>query len=61
MSDVYVPEGWMLLQTAVDFVKEHTMDVDTRFVLDNWEYKYLNIRVDMRTGMATIQPANNIK
>lgn len=52
-----IPDGWIPLNDAVEFVTNNLMR-KTNFALDNWEYKYTNIRVDMRTGRAIIQAAN---
>ncbi len=52
-----IPQGWIPLKDAVKFVNDNLM-TKTKFTLDNWDYKYTNIRVDMRTGHATIQAGN---
>lgn len=53
-----VPQDWIPLNEAVDFVKERIMANGSNFVLDNFEYKYTVIRVNMSTGSAIILPGN---
>ena len=56
---IEAPEGWIPLKDAVRFIEDNLMTNGSSFALENWEYKYTNIRVDMRTGSAIIQPANH--
>lgn len=57
-----IPQGWITLNNAIDFIKTNLMTNNTRFVLDNFtENKYLTLRIDMRTGNTIIQPGNKIQ
>jgi len=49
---------WVNLHTVLDFIEENLMTNNPRFVLDDWDCKYINIRVDMRTGKAYLTPGN---
>ena len=45
---------WTNLQTLMDFISENLMTVNTDFVLNNFDFKYVDIRVDMRSGNAIL-------
>lgn len=51
-----IPEGWQPLKVITEFIDMHTMDkkVGSDFVLNNMKGMYLDVRVDMRTGMAMV-------
>ncbi len=51
-----VPEDWVSLGEAMEWVKNHVKDVD--FLVNNWDYKYTELRVDLRTGLVKIAPGN---
>jgi hypothetical protein len=54
-----VPSGWIPIETCLAWIKPRLMvSGDQRYVLDNWDCKYVEIRVDMRTGLATMRPGN---
>jgi hypothetical protein len=53
-----VPAGWIPLKDAVKFINDNLMVADPRGVLDDWDSKYLNVRIDMRTGAAFIKKGN---
>ncbi len=44
------PEFATTVNTAFAFLKENSMCNNVRFVLDNLEFEYINVRVDMRTS-----------
>ena len=44
--------------SAIDGLKKHVMADGGRLVMDNWDAKYLNIRMDMRTGNVLISEGN---
>lgn len=45
----------------LDAVRQFVMTNDTRHVLENWGIKYLDLRVDMRTGQFLIKEGNTDK
>ena len=45
---------WLNLETLMDFIKENLMTVNPKFVVDNFDFKYIDIRIDMRTGYAIL-------
>lgn len=51
-----IPEGWQPLKVITEFIDMHTMDkkVGSDFVLNNMKGMYLDVKVDMRTGMAMV-------
>lgn len=49
---------WVPIDQAYNFLTERVMLKNPRFILDNWDCKYISIRVDMRTGMALVNPGN---
>lgn len=57
-EETQIPEGWIPFNEAIDFVKKNFMFVNSRFVLDNFDYKYTELRVDMRTGDVFIKPGD---
>ena len=52
-----ISEGWQPLKVITEFIDMHTMDkkVGAEFVLNNMNGMYLDVKVDMRTGMASIR------
>jgi len=46
------------IDTVCAFVNTHTMASGSKFALDNWECKYINFRVDMRTGNVSLYEGN---
>ena len=52
-----IPEGWHPFKEVISFIYANLMSRNPKFVLDNWDYKYINIRIDMRTGNTRIMPA----
>jgi hypothetical protein len=46
---------WLNLETLMDFIKENLMTVNPDFALDNFDFKYIDVRIDMRTGSAILQ------
>lgn len=44
--------------SAIDAIKAMTMAVDTRPVLENWNLKYIDARIDMRTGSVLLKEGN---
>lgn len=53
-----LPEGWLDVDQQIAWLKERMMFNDPRFVLDNWDCKYVNLRIDMRTGAAILSPGS---
>lgn len=56
-----IPKGWIPLKDAVKFINDNLMITDPRGVIDDWDSKYLNVRIDMRTGAAFIKKGNIIE
>lgn len=50
---------WVPLGEALRGIEARFMFRDPRFVLDNWDCKYLDVRIDMRTGSAYVKPGND--
>jgi hypothetical protein len=46
-----IPEDWIPIDEAIKFIKDNLMVKGSRFILDNWNYKYIDLRIDMRTGL----------
>jgi hypothetical protein len=42
----------------LDSIRQFVMCEDSRHVLDNWSIKYINIRIDMRTGNFALTEGN---
>jgi len=57
-DEIKIPQGWNGLQSNIQFIIDNLMVNNTRFVLDNWDYKYINLRVDMRSGSSLIKAGN---
>lgn len=49
---------WQPLHEAVLKMRERFMTTNPDFVLRNWDCKYLNARIDMRTGSVCLTPGN---
>ena len=50
---------WLNLQTLMDFINENLMTVNPKFVVNNFDFKYIDIRIDMRTGHAILSRGTN--
>lgn len=48
--------NWMPFEAGVEFLNSRLMKIDPSYVLKNWEMKYIEVRVDMRTGAMLIRP-----
>ena len=53
-----LPEGWHDLGRQVAWIRERLMTNDPSFVMGRWDCKYVNLRIDMRTGAAILSPGN---
>ena len=53
-----IPQGWIPLEQGIEWIKQHSMLTKPSFVLNNWEYKYLMLRIDMRTLSCRILPGD---
>lgn len=51
---------WHTLKN-LDTIRQFVMCEDTRHVLDNWSIKYIDIRIDMRTGNFALREGNSDK
>lgn len=50
---------WHSLTDAFSAIVERLAANDGgKFILDNWNCKYIDVRIDMRTGNTYIQPGN---
>lgn len=49
---------WQPLHQAEIRIRERLMTTNPEFVLRNWDCKYINMRVDMRTGNVVMTPGN---
>ena len=58
MRDMIDSDEWLPLSEVVREINKNIMPNNPKFVLGNWDCKYINIRVDMRTGMALVKPGN---
>lgn len=45
--------------SAVLALRQRMMFRDPKFVLDNWDCKYIDARIDMRTGAVWLKPGND--
>ena len=57
-NDEIIFGKWISLHKATKMLKERFMGRDPSFVLDNWDCKYINARIDMRTGVVILFPGN---
>ena len=53
-----LPKDWIPFSDAVDFIEKHTLESGNSFILEEWDCKYINARIDMRTGMVRLSPGN---
>lgn len=50
---------WARFDHALPLIRERLAVNDGgKFILDNWNCKYLDVRIDMRTGNLFIKPGN---
>lgn len=47
---------WLPFDEAVALLRSRLMTTDPSYVLEHWDCKYVNVRVDMRTGNMLIAP-----
>lgn len=52
------PANWITLEEAVQWIQPRLLANGSSFIHSNWDCKYVNVRVDMRTGFAFIMPGN---
>jgi hypothetical protein len=51
---------WVPLHEVLPLLRERMAVNDGgRFILARWDCKYLNLRLDMRTGMVRIEPGQS--
>lgn len=54
-----LPElNWMPFEAGVEFLSQRLMTASADWLPNHWECKYLDVRVDMRTGAMLIRPGN---
>jgi hypothetical protein len=53
-----LPEGWISLSQGFDWIADRLMVKTPEFVIKNWDCKYINARIDMRTGKVLLTPGN---
>lgn len=59
LTDVdQLPEGWISLERAYQFLRERLSIDGSDFITERWDCKYINARVDMRTGRVLLTPGN---
>ncbi len=46
-------------QTALLQLEKHFMCNGSNFVVENWKFKYVNARIDMRTGYMRLEAGND--
>lgn len=49
---------WIGFIEAVGQLEKHLACNGSNFILDNWKFKYVNARIDMRTGSTLLEPGN---
>lgn len=47
-------------QSALDLLREETMARGSRIILDNFDLKYIDARIDMRSGAVLLKEGNCI-
>jgi len=57
-TEEVLPNGWLPLDEQVSWLKDRMIRNGSYFVLSHWDCKYVNLRIDMRNGMAIISPGN---
>jgi hypothetical protein len=57
MSD-HLPAGWITLGQAYNFLRARILADGDHFILDHFDCKYINARIDMRTGKVLLAPGN---
>lgn len=53
-----LPKDWMPSHELLTWLRQRMMVNNPDFVLKNWDCKYVNMRIDMRTGQAIASPGN---
>lgn len=54
-----LPQGWITFEEFSKWVQDRVMangKQGVEFVLSNWNCKYVNARIDMRTGFVHLSP-----
>lgn len=57
-TDPMTGNEWWPLRDAVEWLTQRLICNGSRFVLDNWNCKYIDARIDMRTGAVLLRPGN---
>lgn len=57
-TDPMTSDEWWPLRDAVEWLTQRLICNGSRFVLDNWDCKYIDARIDMRTGAVLLRPGN---
>ncbi len=55
-----LPEGWLDANEQLKWLRQRMMFNNPDFVLQDWDCKYVNMRIDMRTGAAILSPGNRL-
>ncbi len=51
-------DEWQPLDAAASAIRERTLASGSDFLQRNWDCKYLDARIDMRTGAVRLVPGN---
>lgn len=51
-----LPEGWIPLSQGFRWIADHLMLKTPEFIINNWNCKYIDARIDMRTGSMRLEP-----
>jgi hypothetical protein len=57
-SKEQLPEGWISLSQGFGWIADRLMVKTPEFVINNWGCKYIDARIDMRTGRMQLSPGN---
>lgn len=57
-SKEQLPQGWIPLGQGFGWIADRLMLKTPEFILNNWDCKYVNARIDMRTGSVRLEPGN---
>jgi hypothetical protein len=53
-----LPQDWISFADGFEFLQSRLAVKNPEFMLENWNCKYINARIDMRTGVMRLQPGN---
>lgn len=59
LTDVnQLPRSWITLAEAYNFLRSRILADGDEFILASFDCKYINARIDMRTGKVLLTPGN---